>query len=459
MDRRDFVRAASATALSALPLGAVAAAATTDVTIKNARIVSMDPAIGDLRRGDVVVSGGKIRQVGVNLTAAGRVIDGTNFIVMPGLVNCMDHMWTSVFKGLVGDNATVSYTGAKVALGPYTTPADAYASTYYSALAYLNAGVTTICNQNHNAKSQAHVEQGIKAMTDAGLRGQMTYSYYDGLPDTQATDWAAVAAVKQSIANGLGRGTVSLAFGPRSDARTGAALFTSEIQNAQKLGLAFSLEGPRGTDLVEMARLRALGPNVHALEIGLSAADLQLLRTSGASMEVEPFAFYNIGITSSLTGVYNVVNTGINVGISTDNLTGAANPSILDQARFLTITMHGASGDGFAYQHSKAIKAATLNGAKALNMDSQIGSLTPGKEADLILVRTNSLTMTNTENLNPYRLLFTAQTGDVDTVMVGGKILKQNGVMIGIDVNQVQRSLAASLARLRAAANWPTVPY
>jgi cytosine/adenosine deaminase-related metal-dependent hydrolase len=160
-----------------------------------------------------------------------------------------------------------------------------------------------------------------------------------------------------------------------------------------------------------------------------------------------------------LTSVYNLVGTGINMGLSTDNLTGASNASILDQARSLTITMHGVSGDGFTYQHKSAIKAATLNGAKALNMDSEIGSLTPGKQADLILVRTNSLTMTNAETLNPYRLLFGAQIGDVDTVMVGGRIVKQNGTMIGVNVDQALRSLAASLARMRAAGNWPTVPY
>jgi cytosine/adenosine deaminase-related metal-dependent hydrolase len=79
--------------------------------------------------------------------------------------------------------------------------------------------------------------------------------------------------------------------------------------------------------------------------------------------------------------------------------------------------------------------------------------------ADVVLIRTNTLTMTNTEDLNPYRLLMGAQINDVDTVIVGGAVVKRNGTMLNVDINHVHELLSASLARLRKAGNWPTVPF
>jgi len=465
MQRRDFIKAAS---LGAAALGGTqlqgcgdANAATTDMTIQNARIVTMDDSLGDFSRGDITISQGKILAVGRNLTPIGDVIDGTNFIAIPGTVNCLDHMWTSVFKGLVGDNAVVAYTPAKVALGPYTTPDDAYAATYFSSLAFLNAGITTVSNQNHNAKSEAHVEQGIKAMADAGIRGYMNYGYYDGQPNTQATDWVAVRSIRDKITAGLGNGLVSLAFFPRGSSALGAALFNSEVQNALSLGLPLSPETASSADLALLDALGAIGPKLHYL-VGTSvpnAADLALAASKGASVQAEPFTFFNTGAPNALAAVAAAQNSGVNLGLSTDNLTGASTPSILDQARSLTITMHGVGADGFTYKHKTSMKAATINGARALNMQDKIGTLTPGKLADVVLIRTNTLTMTNTEDLNPYRLLMGAQINDVDTVIVGGAVVKRNGTMLNVDINHVHELLSASLARLRKAGNWPTVPF
>lgn len=467
MERRDFLKTAgmAAATMATAQLqgcgGSDAVAATMDTTIRNARIVTMDDGIGDLPRGDITVIDGKIAQVGRNLQPVGTVIDGTNFIAMPGLVNCMDHFWTVVFKGLVGDNPQVTYNTAKAALGPYTTDEDAYAAAYYSSLAFLNAGVTTVGNQNHNAKSEAHVEAGIRAMRDAGLRGVMNWGSFDGQPAAQATDWAAVESIQRKIGNGLGGGLVSLAFYPRSLASLGTPLFTSEINNALQLRLPLSLEGSGTADYALLNSMGALGPNVHAL-LGFtpfSAADLQMFIDKGVSVQTEPLTIYGAGATAHLSAVNTVVGSGINVGLSTDNLTGASVPSILDQARSLSIAIHGVSGDGFAYRHKSALRCGTINGARALGLHEQTGSLTPGKQADIVLVRTNTLTMANTEDLNPYRLLFGAQIGDVDTVMVAGHIVKQNGTMIGVDVDKVQKLLSSSLARLRAAANWPTTSF
>lgn len=111
--------------------------------------------------------------------------------------------------------------------------------------------------------------------------------------------------------------------------------------------------------------------------------------------------------------------------------------------------------DPFTYTMRDALGLATINGAKALRLDDRIGSLTPGKRADLILVRTQSLNLGVTPNANPYRLMISAQTEDVDTVIVDGRVLKRGGRLIGIDTQTILREAAESIAGLRKRANWP----
>ena len=98
---------------------------------------------------------------------------------------------------------------------------------------------------------------------------------------------------------------------------------------------------------------------------------------------------------------------------------------------------------------------ATVNGARALGILDQVGSLAPGKRADLILVRTASLNMSPAPDLNPYRLLVGAQSEDVDTVVVDGRILKRGGKLVAIDPDRVIREAAAALTELRQKVGWP----
>ena len=104
-----------------------------------------------------------------------------------------------------------------------------------------------------------------------------------------------------------------------------------------------------------------------------------------------------------------------------------------------------------------ALRLATINGAKATGLAEEVALLIPGKRADMILVRTASLNLGVTPNANPYWLMISAQTEDVDNVIVDGLFVKRAGKMGGLDVNQVLRDAGTSISRLRARANWPEV--
>ena len=113
------------------------------------------------------------------------------------------------------------------------------------------------------------------------------------------------------------------------------------------------------------------------------------------------------------------------------------------------------SANPVGFNYKTGLEMATVNGAKALGLADKVGSLTPGKRADLILVRTTGLNMSPAPNLNPCRQLVCAQTEDVDTVVIDGRILKRGGKLTAVDADEVVRDAADALTALRQKTGWP----
>src|SRR5688572_17769043 len=170
--RRDFLKTAAAAAVVST---AGAGCATTggftgglpsrgEFVVRGAYVLSMDPGIGDLPRGDVHVRAGNIVAVGANLPAAGGdVIDGRNMLVMPGFVDTHWHLWTSALRAVVRNDDAVNYGYFPVTarMGPHFAPEDSYRSARLGIAEALRSGVTTLHDWNHNILSPAHADAGL----------------------------------------------------------------------------------------------------------------------------------------------------------------------------------------------------------------------------------------------------------------------------------------------------------
>jgi cytosine/adenosine deaminase-related metal-dependent hydrolase len=273
--------------------------------------------------------------------------------------------------------------------------------------------------------------------------------------------------VRRRLSGGFGEGLIDLGVqlrpppvGPQSSPSTFSArdarsfeVYLSDYGSAKRLGLPIAVDGINGDGILRAAQDGFLGPGflaVHALGAGKAACEA--MKAAGAAYSSSPFTEF-----ASLTGMpvlHEMLEAGVLTTLSVDS-TSNADSNMFTVARMAMDVIRLVTRDAFTYTMRDALGLATVNGAKALGLEHKVGSVTPGKRADLILVRTDSLNMAVTPGANPYRLMISAQTEDVDTVVCDGRILKRGGRIVGVDTSRIMREAAESIVRLRAAAGWP----
>ena len=196
IDRRTILKAGAALAVTGLTGGCASSPAgrgtftrglpaRDEFVVRDATVLTMDPAIGDLARADVHVREGSIVAVGPRIAASGAsAIDGRGMICMPGFIDTHWHLWTSICRALINaDDPKRGYFPVTNTLGRHYTPADSYCSVRLGLAEALSAGATTVHNWAHNIRSPEHAHAELRAMRDMGVRGRLAYGTPQGLPD------------------------------------------------------------------------------------------------------------------------------------------------------------------------------------------------------------------------------------------------------------------------------------
>ena len=160
----------------------------------------MDPAIGDLARGDVHVRDGAIVAVAPEIATRASAIDARGMICMPGFIDTHWHLWTSVCRAIIQlDDPKRSYFPVTNAVGRHYTPEDSYRSVRLGAAEALSAGATTVHNWAHNIRSPEHADAELRAMRDMGVRGRLAYGTPQGYPDEQPMDLEGLARIQARV--------------------------------------------------------------------------------------------------------------------------------------------------------------------------------------------------------------------------------------------------------------------
>jgi len=170
-----------------------------EFVVRNAYVVTMDPQLGDIPRGDVHVRNGALVAVGPNLVAtAAEEIDGSNRIALPGFIDTHFHLWGSFARGIVADG-DFDYFPVMSRIGPVMTPEDAYHSCKLGLAEAVNSGLTTIHDWSHNIISGAYADADLRALRDVGIRARFSYGYSRNLQlkREQTADFADMARVKR----------------------------------------------------------------------------------------------------------------------------------------------------------------------------------------------------------------------------------------------------------------------
>ena len=435
-----------------------------EFVIRGARVLTMDPAIADLPVGDVHVRDGSIVAVAPQIAAANaQVIQGSDMICMPGFIDTHWHLWTSLFRPYVrGDVDALGYFPVSNRLGQLMTPEDSYRAVALGTAEALSAGVTTVHNWAHNVRSPDHADGELAAMRDAGIRGRFAYGPAQGMPDDQPMDFDGMARVKRDWMPGDGlltmgicsRNVGAMSIGGATRGVLSIDMVKKDWGEARKLGLPITLHtsGPSPIRILEAEGL--LGPDVQLVHPLLTTPEERdVLKARGVSYSTAPIGEAGRAAALGVIQLAELLESGVKVSMSTDHTTNYNCDPFVSMRMLFALHRHRV-GNKYPLTMKRLVQLATLDGAVDLGIADRTGSLTPGKRADLILIRTTDINLAPVGD--PYEALVQlAQPSNIDTVIVDGRVLRQAGKFTALDHAKVLNDAREASAALRSKANWP----
>ncbi|MEV0824477.1 amidohydrolase family protein [Nonomuraea rubra] len=416
---------------------------TSTILIKNGVVIDTEPEPVVLGRVDVRVDGGTITAVGPGLPAepGAEVIDATGRLVLPGFVDTHRHTWQAGIRAVAPDVDFGGYMRRIITeLAPRHRPRDLYAGTLAGALECLDSGVTTLLDWSHAQFSPEHTEAAVRALRESGIRAVFGYCY-GGRNGRVAEE---TRRVRETLFGTPGLVTMAVAaIGPEI---AGEKRALAEWRVAAELGLPVTAHlgghggesAARGLAFLEDNGLLATPTTfVHALHY--TGEQLKRIAAAGATASVSPVDEMSLGLGYPTTGSLRAA--GIPTGLSADTVVCSPG-DMFSQMRTAHLLERGRPGGaGLGFTTRDALRMATIEGAQVVGLGDVVGSLRPGKQADLQLLRTDTLGMAAAHD--PIgAIVLNADTGCVDTVMVAGRVLKRGGQMLHQDLASVLAALA-----------------
>jgi len=497
--RRDFLKATAATGVAAAGLDLFAArpAAANDedpphdtgrrgrrYVIHGGAVMSQDPQVGDFPEADVLIEGKKIVAVGPKLHAGDAdVIDARGRIVMPGFIDTHHHQFETALRSFLADGLLLPgtpggdinyYQYILLTFAPVYRPKDVYINELFGSLSQLDDGVTTVHDISQIHHSPEHSDAAIQGIMDSGRRA--AFGYFEsagGVAGNKYPDDAVRIKKKWFSSNDQ---LVTMIMG--------GEVYLPGYEKAWQIGRQLGLQvaahilspfGIRPTfDLLAQGRggdsgRLGLGPdNLFVHMTGMSDMAWQKVKDVGVqvslavpiemnmrhgmppilkmqSLDMEPSLSSDVEVTltadffTQMRSTMNVQRALVNqmildTGFATDNWWPPQPAGVPDPLTTRDV-----------------LRYATMNGAKSLRLDGKIGSLTPGKEADIIILDATAL---NVAPLNqvPGAVVSLMDRTNVETVIVAGKVRKWKGRLLDVDVKNLRRDLEASRDRIFAAA-------
>ncbi|AMB43322.1 amidohydrolase family protein [Methylobacterium sp. AMS5] len=458
--RRDVLLSAGAfLAAATLPSRAGSAQATgaaggpPEVVLSGGFVVSMDPSVGDLERGDVHVRDGAIVRVAAAIAAPGVARrDMSGCVVMPGFVDTHWHMWNSLARGL--PQSRLGPFGKTMApLARAWTPEASALGVRLAAAEAIHAGITTVHNWAHNVKGPDFAEAEREALAASGLRGRFAYGYPQALGEDAAMDLSDLERMRDRHFARESAGLLSLGICARGPDRSAASVWRREWEAARSLGLPITAHvasdraaAARG-NIVVMHRDGLLGPDVQLVHAThASRDDLRLVAESGSPISISPWTELEVGY--GRPAIADMADAGVEMGLSVDNMVLAGHADMFGVMRITADLARGLREDQGALTDRRVLEWATIGGARGLGIAQTTGSLTPGKRADVIAVRRDAINTAPAGTVD-FMLTHAAQPANVDFVMVDGVVHKENGRHTRVDVEALLAQAQESIARLR----------
>lgn len=438
------------------------------ILIHGATILTLDPKIGDLR-GDILIEGSRIVAVSPSIPAEdAETIPAQRMIALPGFVDSHRHTWQSLLRGAAIDWTLAQYfAGIRGVMGRLYTPDDMYVANHIGALEALDAGITTLYDWSHNNNTPDHADEAVRGLKDAGLRAVFGYGNANDEwipPSTLPTNFSDVERVRRSHFSSDDQ-LVTMAFAARGPQFTTLDITADEFRRARDLGLRITVhvgDGIWGTTrpVVQLASRGLLGDDITYVHCNtLTDEDFRQIGDSGATASISPEVELQMG--HGFLATVKLLGVGVRPSLSIDIVTSIAG-DMFGAMRMLLAGTRAVVNDAALRERRivdplplmsrDVLEFATVQGARACGLEAKAGSLTPGKAADIVLLDTDSLNLIPMNNPKGV-VVECAHVGNVDTVIVGGRIVKRDKRLLGIDLQQLRTRVDAARDGLFRRAN------
>ncbi len=443
--------------------------------IQDATVITMDSHLGDLRPGSILVEDERIAAVGTRIDPGGaEIFDGRSFIVIPGLVNAHMHTWQTGLRGISANWTLLEYfRWVHAGLATRFLPEDIRIATLAGALNQLNCGTTTLVDWCHNNPTPAHTDAGIEGLQESGIRAAFFHGSPKPDPKPGEPHYSEIPHPRGEVERLL-RGpfssrnqllTLGLAIlGPHYSTLDVAV---HDFRLARELGLVASMhqgggpaKTPNGWDTLEREGL--VGDYVNIVH-GNDLTDDQLARfvDRGVTFSVAPENEMAQGHGHPITGRLRKLGAAPSLGVDLESVISGEMLTVarialshqrsLDNAATRAAT--GAISETSSIPVREALSWITVEGARMLGLQDRIGTISPGKQADLVFIRADAL------NLWPVHdpvatVVMQASLANIDSVMVAGGWRKRDGKLLFRDLDRVKAELSRSGSRILAELGW-----
>jgi 5-methylthioadenosine/S-adenosylhomocysteine deaminase len=434
----------------------------TKTLIRGGTVITMDPELGDLPRGDILIEDGKIAGIEQHIDADAEVVDASGRIAIPGFVDTHRHTWEAAIRGCA-PNATLDDYFVEVldTFAPAYRAADVYASNLAGSLECLNAGITTLVDWSHINNTPEHADAAIRGLQETGIRAQYAY----GSANTSLSDYwfeSKIAIPAEDVRRvretyfSSDDGLLTMGLATRGPGFCVEDVVRAEWSLARDLGIPITVHVAMGRVagrfgmIKQLSDYGLLGPDTTYIHCCyFSEEEWRLVAESGGSISIAPQVEVQMG--HGWPPVMKAIEYGLPPSLSIDVVTTAPGDMFTE--------MRSAFGTERARVNAECWQAdtpvpdtmltarqmlemATINGARVAGLDDRTGSLTPGKRADVVLIDARALNVAPV--IDPVAAVtLCADVSNVETVMVDGQIRKRDGKLVG-DVDRARNLVEAA---------------
>jgi 5-methylthioadenosine/S-adenosylhomocysteine deaminase len=431
--------------------------------IQGGSVMSMDPAVGDFVQADVLVEGAKIVAVGPNLSVGdAAVMQANGRIVMPGFIDTHHHLFETALRSFLADgllfdgldaNITQNYFQKILStFAPVYRPRDVYISTLFGSLSQLDAGVTTVFDVSQIHHTPEHSDASIKALRDSGRRG--VFGYFESAGGVAGNQYPNDARrIKSQYFSSTDQLTTMF---------MGGEIYLPGYEAAWAMGrelditVAAHIVGTFGMRPTFDALATAgafTDKNLFIHMTGMSDMAWQKARDAGAGVSLAVPIEMNMAhgtppvIKAQQLGFRPSLSSDVECTLTADMFTQMRTAMALQRmfvnANKLGETSMPPTASAPLFTTRDVLAMGTLNGARDLKLDAKVGTLTPGKEADIVLLDATTINVAPLNHV-PGAVVSLMDRSNVDTVIVAGRARKLQGKLLDVDLAALSTELQAS---------------